>query len=209
MASAVHGKRATGRYPPHAPTAHRSHLPNGRATGCRSTPRRVAACECLTSLGRDSLWQAMPPTPWARCANALRSFQPRRQPPRCPHHRTHSLCCEVHAVLSLPILRGSSRRTRRGLLSDTPPHRIDPTPTQRSSVRNDGAAGDEHGGFACATPKELIRREPCLEAPAVRTSEALEPPQLHRVVPTGFLRRERAVEFDCRSRALHAPTYIR
>ena len=53
---------------------------------------------------------------------------------------------------------GSGRRTRRGLLSDTPPHRIDPAPTQRSSVRNDGAAGNGHGGFTCATPSERARR---------------------------------------------------
>jgi hypothetical protein len=83
-------------------------------------------------------------------------------------------------------------------------HRL-PVLQQPPVLSADSARGDGHRGFACATPKELVRREPCLVAPAVRASEALGPPQLHQIVPTGFLRRKPSVELGCRSRVLHCP----
>lgn len=91
------------------------------------------------------------------------------------------------------------------LLPDDPPHRVKPETERLPSVLKDGASGDGHCGLACATPKELVRREPCFRAPAVRASKALGPPQLYQVVPTGFLRGELVVEFGCRSRVLHGP----
>ena len=95
--------------------------------------------------------------------------------------------------------------TRPVLLPNDPPHRLKPESERLPSVLKDGAGGDGHCGFACATPKELVRREPCFGAPAVRASKALGPPQLHQIIPTGLLRGELAVEFGCRSRVLHGP----
>ena len=82
---------------------------------------------------------------------------------------------------------------------------LEPEPEQLPSVLKDGAGGDGHCRFACATPNELVRREPRLGAPAVRASEALGPLQRHQIVPTGFLRGELAVEFGCRSRVYYCP----
>lgn len=42
---------------------------------------------------------------------------------------------------------------------------------------------------------------------SAQVAEALRPPQLHQIVPPGFLRRELAVEFGGRSQGLHCPSY--
>lgn len=122
-----------------------------------------------------------------------------------PHHRTPQFvppsprrllaADSQHAV--------QANGTRSVLLPDAPPHCWEPEFERFPSVLKDGAGGDGHRGFACATPKELVRREPCLGAPAVRTLKALGPPQLHQLVPTGLLRGELAVEFGGRSWVLH------
>jgi hypothetical protein len=124
-----------------------------------------------------------------------------------PHHRTPQFVQpgprRLVAADSQHAVQADG--TRPVLLPDDPPHRLEPEPERLPSVLKDGAGGDGHRGFACATPKELVRREPCVGAPAVRASKALGPPQLHQVVSTGLLREELAVKCGCRSRVLHGP----
>lgn len=120
-----------------------------------------------------------------------------------------SLCRQVHAVLSLPIphTRLQADGTRPVLWPDDPPHCLESKSERLSSVLKDGAGGDGHCGCARATPKELVRREPRLGAPAIRASEALGPFQLHQVVPTSFLRRELVVESAAVRGYSMAPSY--
>jgi hypothetical protein len=118
-----------------------------------------------------------------------------------PHHRTTQFAQPGSSRLVTADSQHAvqANGTRAILLPDDPPHRLEPESERLPSVQNDGANGDGHCGFGCATPKELVRREPCLGAPAVWASKASEPPQLHPVIPTGLLRGELAVEFGCRS----------
>jgi len=95
-----------------------------------------------------------------------------------PHHRTPPFVQpgprRLLAADSQYVVQANG--TGPVLLPDDPPHRVEPEFERLPSVLKEGTGGDGHRGFAYATPKELVRREPGLGAPAVWASEALGPP---------------------------------
>lgn len=124
--------------------------------------------------------------------------------PGWPNHRPPQFVqprpCRLVAANPQQVVEAA--RTRPILLSNYSPHRLGPESDRFPRVLKDGAGGDRHRGFACATPKEFLRREPRPGAPAGWASEALGPLHLHQISPTGLLCGELVIEFGFRTRGV-------